>query len=166
MKSWSCSSCSASCFFPFLHLEWRLNIYFLALGLYSTVSKDWPTKILVCYTTDEISHKNCGKWTIIDQLGFFWNFSHQDFILELADTSQTLRTPRIPTKSDWIKLPFYQTYLFCLLQKLLIFAVYQKLADSVGHCFFRYRCWLLGLTCAELPAENLTLYCLPCPHLS
>ena len=53
----------------------------------------------------------------------------------------------------------------CLLQKLLVFAVYQKLADSVGHCFFRYRCWLLGHTCTELLAENLTLYCLPCPHL-
>ena len=91
---------------------------------------------------------------------------HQDFILGLADTRQTLRTPKIPTKSDWIKLPFYQSYLFCLLQKLLVFAVYQKLADSVGHCFFCYRCWRLGLTCTELPAENLTLYCLPYHHLS
>ena len=58
----------------------------------------------------------------------------------------------------------------CLLQKLLVFAVYQKLADSVGLSFFVTDADGLGHMCTETPrgvADSIreTLFTLHYPYL-
>ena len=55
----------------------------------------------------------------------------------------------------------------CLLQKLLVFAVYQKLADSVGHCFFSLQMLTVRTHVRRTPSgeSDSILFTLPAPIL-